>query len=431
MDEQVEKVPQGPIVDIEATIRDAIAEGASVLPSPDELEFSTGTMIALVAMSLMTIYFVWKSKGTLLQKLIAFLTCHFLLTGEYDYAYTIPAPGFELQPSRLLFFAFSAILFIDHFFKKKLISEKDDGPKSYAWFEIWLFLLVFYNAISQFFHLDELQLKDVIVNSMYQFYVLIIYITIKKYASKELMRLIGISMITGAVIATFIAIYQFIVDPLALRIGDFRIAFGTMLRANGSFTNEYFFAYYVIIALCWSMIYVKNMLLRNMLMGLFIIGVFISFQRMSWVVLSLIMALYIFRIAKIRYEVLAFLGTGGMILLIVIGLVFSRQIMNSSLVTHRLSEKPSGRLGYWGMVMNNIGKSPFVGFGSTQSKTYFKEMLKVTQSRVRATAAEGDLHSGYLSTMFYYGVPAFMFFVLFNFSSIIYFGKLLPKHQFF
>lgn len=431
MDEQVEQVPKGPIVDVESAIRDAIAAGASDLPSPEELEFSTATMLALVAMSLLTIYFVWKSKGTLLQKLIAFLTCHFLLTGEYDYAYTIPAPGFEFQPSRLLFFAFSGILFIDHFFKRKLSSERNDGPKSYAWFEIWLFLLVVYNVISQFFHLDELELKEVIVNSMYQLYVLIIYITLKKYASKELMRLIGISMISGAVIATFIAIYQFVIDPLAMRIGDYRIAFGSLLRANGSFTNEYFYAYYVIIALCWTMIYVKRLLLRNILMGIFIVGVFISFQRMSWLILSLIMALYIFRIAKIRYEVLSFLSVGGMILLIVVGLVFSRQIMNSTLVKQRLSEKPEGRLGYWGMVMNNIGKSPFVGYGSTQSKTYFNEMLKVTQSRERASAAEGDLHSGYLSTMFYFGIPAFVFFVLFNFSSIIYFGKLLPKHQFF
>lgn len=430
MDEQVEQVPKGPILDIESAIRDAIAAGASDLPSPEELEFSTPVILILLGLSLYTIYCIWKSRGTLLEKGIAFLTCHFLITGEYDYFYTIPAPGFDFQPARLLFFAFSGILLVEHFFSKTKYVQAPSMDKV-AWYEIFLYLFIFYNIISQFFHLDELELKDVIVTAMYQLYILVLYITMKKYVSTELIRLICHCMIVGAVVACLIGIYQFAKDPLALRIGDYRIAFGSFLRANGTFTNEYFYAYFVIIAICWTIIFIKNVWVKNALLGLFIIGVFISFQRMSWIVLTLIMALYVFKILKIRYEVMAFTATGAAILLIVLGLIFSKDLMNSTLVKQRLSEKPDGRLGYWGMVINNIGKSPFWGYGGTQTKTYFQEMLKVTHSRERATAAEGDLHSGYLSTMFYFGIPSFVFFVLFILSSIIYYLKLLPKHQFF
>lgn len=429
MDEQEEQNLKPVTENVEQAILEALERGASDLVSPLELEFSPAIWTVLLGLSLFTLYAIWKSQGSFLTKLVAFIVCHYLVTGEYDYAYTIPAPGFDFQPVRLMFFSFAFILFYDNFLTRK--KSLDNGPPVFAWFEIFLFILVGYNIISQFFHIGELEFKDIIVTCMNQMYVLIIYLTMKKYASRELIRLVCLFMIVGAVIASLIGIAQMVMDPLFMRIGDYRIAYGTFLRANGSFTNEYFYAYFVITALTWTIIFVKKPLIKFPLMGLFILGTFISFQRMSWVVLTLVMALYVFKILKIRYEIMAFISIGAAIILISVVLIFSRDIMGSTLVKQRLSEKPEGRLGYWGMVINNIGKSPFTGYGSTKSKTYFEQMLKVTKSRVRATAAEGDLHSGYLSSMFYFGIPSFVFFVLFNISTILYFIKLIPRHQFF
>jgi len=301
----------------------------------------------------------------------------------------------------------------------------------FAWNEFFLTLYIFYNILSQFFHIHELELSDIIVTDMYQLYILVIVIALKKYTNKDLIRLVGISMIVGAVFTSIVSILQFVIDPLFMRIGDYRIAFTPFLRANGSFTNEYFNAYFIIAAFAWSAIVIKKIWFRHTLMALFIVAIFLSFQRMSWIILILVFTFYFFKVLNIRYEVIAFMGLAASIALICIALIFSREIMNSSIVTHRLSEKPDGRLGYWGMVLKNIGKSPYWGYGGTQTKTYYEEMLKVTRSRARAAATEGDLHSGYMTSMFYYGIPSFVFFILFVISNLIYFLKLLPKHRFF
>ena len=87
--------------------------------------------------------------------------------------------------------------------------------------------------------------------------------------------------------------------------------------------------------------------------------------------------------------------------------------MNSSVVKDRLADTPGGRADYYSMVLDNIGEKPVFGYGNLKNEVYYTNLLRITYDRDRATATTGDLHSGYFSALFLYGVPGFVFFTLF------------------
>lgn len=105
--------------------------------------------------------------------------------------------------------------------------------------------------------------------------------------------------------------------------------------------------------------------------------------------------------------------------------------MNSSLVQERLTDNVDRRQGYYSMVLNNIGNKPFFGYGDLKNEVYYTNIMKITGSRSRATAESGDLHSGYFSAMYLYGIPAFISFVLFVVLSVWYYARTYNTHPYF
>ncbi|MEM6966788.1 MAG: hypothetical protein AAF573_18635, partial [Bacteroidota bacterium] len=67
----------------------------------------------------------------------------------------------------------------------------------------------------------------------------------------------------------------------------------------------------------------------------------------------------------------------------------------------------------------------------TVDVTYYYSMLRITLNRKRATGEEGDIHSGYYSTLFFYGLPGFVLFVTFVLLTLAYFARLTTHHLFF
>jgi len=239
------------------------------------------------------------------------------------------------------------------------------------------------------------------------------------------------SIVIGAVLASFTGLIQFFIDPMFLRVGDQRLAFGSTIRSNGIFINEYLNAYFLITAMTWVMVTYKNGLLKNGLLALFTLGVLFSFQRMSWLILTIVVFIYIVFIQRVAIGKLIALGLTGIAVLITIFLFFRADIMNSTLVKQRLSEPINSRGGYYATAIGNVGKKPMFGFGGKNNETYYYAMLLITHDRDRATGITGDFHSGYFSTMFFYGLPAFLAFIGIVLSSIFYFGKLLNKNLIF
>ena len=189
------------------------------------------------------------------------------------------------------------------------------------------------------------------------------------------------------------------------------------------FSTEYYNSYYLIIAITWTL--VKNMknYQKIALVCLFSLGVLSSFQRMSWIILILVLLTYLVFIKKVAIEKLVLAGLSSLAIVLSIYIFYHNEITNSSMVKERLSDSVDGRKGYYAMVLDNIGKKPIFGYGDLKNEVYYVNMLRITSSRERATAEEGDLHSGYFSALFLYGVPGVVTFISFVLLSVFYYAK--------
>ncbi len=396
------------------------------LPEMDSIYF-----YAYLAMTfLIALRLILKSQSKYKTEL--FFLSFFLISGNISEYLTFSIPGvsfFEIQPDRFLFFLFS------FFILKNLLFPKDSIKLPFGWsmpwFKIILYFYVFLVIASQAFHVYHNGIAELITNIVYAINILIIMYYVRTMTDQETIRIIGTTIVIGAVLASLVSLIQFAVDPMFLRVGDQRIAFGDILRSNGIFISEYLNAYFIITALSWVLVTYKNSWLKLFLFVLFSFGVICAFQRMSWLILSIVVFIYIVFIEKVAASKLLALGLSGMAVLIIAFLFFRSDIMNSTLVRQRLSEPVNSRAGYYTTAINNVGKKPIFGFGGKNNETYYYNMLMITYDRDRATGLTGDFHSGYFSTMFYYGLIAFLAFVALVISSITFFARLLKKHLIF
>ncbi|MFT5764027.1 MAG: hypothetical protein ACI8X3_001453 [Saprospiraceae bacterium] len=345
---------------------------------------------------------------------------------------TFKIPGvsfFEIQPDRFLFFLFAFFLARNLLFPNKDIRLPIGW--SMPWFKIFIYIYVFLVISSQVFHVNDNGAAELITNTVYALNILLFMYCVRVMTDEETIRIIGSALIIGAIFASITSIIQFLIDPMFLRVGDQRIAFGSTLRSNGLFINEYLNAYLIITALAWVLITYKDGVIKYLLYVIFSVGVICSFQRMSWLILSIVSFIYFTQIRKISFSRLLAVGLVGLSILITVFMLFRADIMNSTLVKQRLSEPIDSRAGYYTTALDNVGKKPIFGFGGKNNDVYYYSMLMITSNRDRATGVAGDFHSGYFSTMFYYGLLAFLAFVGIVVTTIGYFGSLLKTHLIF
>ena len=356
----------------------------------------------------------------------------FLVSGSINEILTFKIPGisfFEIQPDRFLFFMFLFFIFRNLLFPKKEIQLSFGW--SMPWFKILLYIYALLIISSQVFHVYNIGLAEVITNTVYAVNVLIVMYCVRVMTNEETIRIIGTALVIGAVLASLTSLTQFLVDSMFLRVGDQRIAFGTTLRSNGIFVNEYLNAYFLITAISWVLVTYKDGYIKIILLALFASGIICSFQRMSWLILFLVSGIYLVWIRRVPVGKLLLSGLVALAMILTVFLFFRTEIMNSSLVRQRLSEPVNSRAGYYNTAIDNVGKKPFFGFGGKNNETYYYSMLMITHDRDRATGLTGDFHSGYFSTMFFYGLPAFLAFIGFIVAAILFFGKLLKKNLIF
>ena len=380
--------------------------------------------------ALASLYLVIKSKSR--YKVELFFLTFFLLTGNTNTLLIIKIPGFslfEIQPERFLFFIFLFLIIRITLVSKVKLSLSVNG--TIPWFMVAIFGFIIMVILSQIVNGSEIGIGAVLKTILGSLNFLVIIIALQLIADKASYDLIGRTIIIGAVISTIVSLIQLSVDPYFLRIGDDRLAFGGFLRSNGIFSTEYFNSYYLIIAISWVLITIKNNLLKTVLVCLFSLGVISSFQRMSWIILILVLFTYLVFIKKVAIEKLLLAGLTGLAILLTLSVFYYQDIMKSSVVKERLTNSVEGRKGYYSMVLDNIGKKPIFGYGDLKNEVYYVNMLRITGNRDRATAKTGDLHSGYFSTLFLYGIPAFVFFVSFVFLSAIYYSRAIKDNLYF
>lgn len=391
---------------------------------------------SVVGMPFVYLYFLfvfllsasWVYNSEVKHKFETLILCFYLMTGNLNDLLTFAIPGvsfFEIQPDRFLFFMFSFFLVRQFYFSSEPFVFKNFWK--IPWFMIILICYALFKIISLGSHSDTIELPEIIIKSLHVVNVLIIILALRVLFSPKLIELLGKALLVGAVTTCLISFIQIGIDPMFARTGDVRIAFGSVYRVNGIFNAEYFSSYYLIIASTWVLTQFEDGYKKIGLVCLFSIGIFLTFHRMSWLLFFLVLAIYFLVLAKPQLDKLLLAGMSGLTVLLLIFLVFQREIVNSTLVKERVTETVDSRFGYYDMVFDNIGDKPILGYGNHDNEVYYYSMLHITRMRERATGAAGGIHSGYLSAMFYYGIPAFISFTLFVLSTIIYFARLYIK----
>jgi len=354
----------------------------------------------------------------------------YIITGNANELLTLDLGIIDIQPPRFLFLVFGWFLF-----RKIFYSKEDPLPQplwKMPWFQVMLFGYVLFLVASQISHIgSQLKPMKVVTNTIENINFIIIIYALSLMVNKKTLELMAKAMIITSIFSCLISFAQIIYDPLFMRLGDHRIAFGSLLRANGLFSAENYNSYFLIITMVWVLITVHKPLLKWGLIGLFIAGVLITFHRMSYLIMSIIFAIYFLKLDKIRLDRVLLMALGGATTVLAIFVLFNAEIMGSSFVQERMTDHVDGRKGYYTMVFDNIGDKPLFGFGGKKNPTYYHAMLKITGEANRATGTTGGIHSGYFSTLFYYGIPACFFFTAFVLLSIFYFGALTRYHLFF
>lgn len=371
-------------------------------------------------------------KGNTQHKAELFILAFYLLTGNSNDLLTFKIPGisfFEIQPLRLLFLVFSFFLLRKFLFDRKKVFVHHSA--TVPWFLIFLFLYVAIVIISQASYAGELGFSKVVIAAIEFVNFIIILYAVWIMTNKETVSIVNKAMIIGAIFTTLISFMQIGYDPLFMRVGDHREAFGDLLRANGLFSAENYNSYFLITTIGWVLIRTHNKFTKYALVALFTAGVLCTFHRMSYLILSIIFLIYFIKIEKLGIDRLAAAGLGGAIIILSVFIFYYSEIMNSAVVQERLSQDIGGRAGYYSMVFNHIGEKPVFGYGGKDNEVYYISMMKVTREMNRATGTTGGIHSGYLSSMFYYGIPAFICYTLFVILSLAYFGRLSTYHLFF
>lgn len=376
--------------------------------------------------SVLAFYLTIKSDSK--YKFELFFLSFYLLTGNFNDLLLIKIPGlslFKIPPERFIYLLLLFFIIRKTWFKKQRAEIKI--PKTIPWFEVALYAYIILLSISIFINAFPSGLK-VILDA---FAFVIIVKALRLMADKPSYDLIGRSIIIGAVITTVVSLTQLTIDPYFLRIGDNRGAFGGLLRSNGIFGAEYYNGYYLIIAIAWTMVRIKKDWLKMALVAFFSIGVITTFMRMSWLILGLVLVTYFLYIRRTSILKLVLLALTGLTLILSISILFYRDIKNSALVQERLTQEVDGRKGYYAMVFDNIGDQPFFGYGTLKNKVYYENLLRITGDIDRAEANTGGIHSGYFTSLFLYGVPAFVFFTLFVFLAMLYYSKSFKHNLYF
>lgn len=360
------------------------------------------------------------------------VVAYFLFTGDYSDLLTFKIPGlsfFAIQPERFVFFT-CLFLWIRKFLSGSFRRTPGESPQ----LPLFLIVLVLFSLsgiLSQATHFSKIGISEVLVQTVYFSNFVLVLLTMRFVVDTPFIEVIGRTVIITSVLAAIICLIQLGVDHSFMRVGDFRQAFGSVLRSNGIFSSEYTNSYFLIIAIYWTLYLLKNYRFKWLLVGLFIAGIFTSFHRMSWLILTLTLVFYFLWMERSSIEQALLVGLSGIAVLLIIFAFSYREIANSSIVKDRLNDSIEGREGYWSMVANNIGDKPFFGFGDKNNDVYYRNMLRITRDRDRATGYTGDIHNGYLQSMFILGIPSFLLFAGFIISSIVYFWKLLRYHPFF
>jgi hypothetical protein len=361
------------------------------------------------------------------------LVIFYLLTGSLSRILTFGIPGisfFDIRPDRALLLTFGFLLLRRLWITPE--KSKDELPMKLPLFKLMLNLMVIAIGVSLIWHINQLGLKEVITTYLKPVNTLLIIYGLSVISSRNTIYGVGKAVVIAAAVSSVISIIQLGINPDFLRSGEARIAFGGFLRSNGIFSTERLNGFFLMTAMSWILIMIKERVtLKYALIALYLVGILCTFHRMTWLITGILLFAYFIFVEKLAYEKMILVGLIGITMIVSVAMIYMEDIKESTVVQERLLDSVDGRKGYYAFALESVKDKPFLGYGSKQNEAYYTGMMLVTGNKERATGAEGGLHSGYISMMFYYGIPSAIFFTAFVILVIFYFGRLSMFNPFF
>jgi len=137
---------------------------------------------------------------------------------------------------------------------------------------------------------------------------------------------------------------------------------------------------------------------------------------MSWITAIILITLYFFKFKKREMWKMVSVGalSGGLIvLLLFIFFPEVNELKDYSLFQERLlSDTMTVRISFYEMVLENIPKNLFFGFGDIESDIYYYGMLAAGAKKFARRRA-GGIHNGFLEEMFFRGIIVFILYCMF------------------
>jgi hypothetical protein len=364
--------------------------------------------------------------GTKRYRVLTFLLSLWILGGSIIHLenYNLPLQllGGGIPYKRLVFLVFISYLAIFIYLKPRIAGSLVRLP--YEKF-LFVFFIVFSLIIAYHYFSGTLGTRDFIDLVEGILFVFVTYLVLKHILTIEILQILGRSLLLVGIISSLVASVQFFGNPWFLRIGGDLPAFGGKLRSNGIFYAEYLHSYVCIMAMMVALLGLKVGKLRNGIIGLLFLGIVLSFHRMSWIVTIVVMTLYIILYRREGFRKM--IVWAPLLISVVLFLTLEvfqvvDKIQESSFYKGRLSQNSlDSREKISEMALRHIDEIFFVGAGSSKSGVYYYAMMNAVEDRDWAMGLRGGFHNIYVYSLFFYGVPFAIVFIVMIGSSIRYF----------
>jgi len=350
------------------------------------------------------------------HKFLTFLVCGWILTVHvFDGHFaTVPlgSTWFDMRGDRVLLLLFASYVLLRWTIGKRRYAGRQALPRWVCVGLLYLGLLALVDVI----HLSrELSLRELVINLTVEgTFFLVLYVVVIT-VDDQMAKVICWSLILVSAVSSLIGIYQFFGDPMFFRYGVARPAFAGFVRANGVFSSDHIQAYWLIAGLNVVLLTVRRKAARFVLGGLFVAGLVLTFHRMSWIVFSILMLVYLVRVRKVT------LVTWWSAATVVVGMVLvlsSTSLMETfgetAFVRERLTEGTGGyRVLFTAIALTNVPDHPILGVGTVKSSAYYSTVRAEGLSEQEARGEYGGIHNTYLQLAYFKGVPVALVFVAF------------------
>lgn len=367
------------------------------------------------------------------RKFLSFVLTYWILAQPVlGHGLTIPLLGvqFDVTPNRILLFALLGYSLLSVMSGNNRVRNQV-ASSARPPFEKYLYLYLPVVFLSLAFNYGHIRTQDIVTEPLEIVIFIVVYLVIKNFATLKVVESIIKAILVLAITGAIIAYIQFAVNSSFLRTGETPVAFGTVMRATGIFTEEYDFGAFQDLGVMIAILRYRGFL-RYVLVPVLAMSVVLTFHRLDIIVLGVCLIAYFWLYINAAHRVFASIM---MILALVVASaatpIIGSMIGKSTVVTTmegRLGQDTiTGRLAQYEVVAATIFTDyTLLGMGTYYNPAYDKLMKEhgmVNYASDGMTLIGFRVHNGYLEVGILNGVIAMFLFIAFLFSMVRFFKK--------